>query len=352
MAEAWGRAVRRVLALLHLSGVARAVKRTLLLSVDGVRAMVRRQLLGDVKSPKVTQELSELSLPAIAGDHDTYLRSDNPKLLELYQRYGANTPFEEIVSPRWHDVGTHADLRNFRSHGDFLWTRELQLRYRMTARYVRRMDRLNLLRLLGEDEAFGEPAIQVGGIRLSRDKLDSVLEIYYLIDRLGLSVHDRFSVLDIGAGYGRLAHRLTSVFKRCQVYCVDAIPLSTFLSEFYLRYRKAENAHVVAFDELDSLPRGQIDFAVSVHSFPEQTRRSVEFWLDFLDRLDVKRLAIVDHNGQWLTMEPPDNRRSRYFPVLGERGWVMVDCRPKYTTFMGNLFGIYPEAVYALFARA
>ena len=45
-------------------------------------------------------------------------------------------------------------------------------------------------------------------------------------------------MLDIGAGYGRLAHRMSAAFPQLEDYCcVDAVPESTFLSEYYLRHR-------------------------------------------------------------------------------------------------------------------
>lgn len=186
---------------------------------------------------------------------------------------------------------------------------------------------------------------------VSRDKLDSILEIYYLMDVLGVRPYDPLTVLDIGAGYGRLAHRFTTVFARAHYYCADAVPLSTFLCEFYLRYRRADRTYVVPLHELHVLEGRQFDFAITVHSFREQTQPSISFWMDRLDRLEVTRLVVVDHDGRWATMPPHSGFPNSYFPILQAHGWRMVDARPKFRTLVGHLCGLFPETVYSLFAK-
>jgi hypothetical protein len=55
-------------------------------------------------------------------------------------------------------------------------------------------------------------------------------------------------------------------------YCVDAVPESTFLCEYCLRYRGVEGAaSVVALDELERLPVDGLDLAVNIHSFSEMS---------------------------------------------------------------------------------
>lgn len=336
---------------MRLARGARALRRISRLLVDGMLASLRRHLSSNHKSPRVKQRLSELiPLQSMTPGVST-LDISNPKLCQLYEKYESSTPFLSITSPYWHDMPRHVALRNFRSHGGYLWTKESHFRYRMTVRYIAKSDSLGLLRLFGEDGAFGCETFSFDGVTVSRDKLDSILEIYYLRKVLGIGIFDRLNVLDIGAGYGRLAHRFASLFRNCRFYCTDAVPISTFLCDFYLRFRGVDNAYVVPLHELDSLRGYGFDVALSVHSFPEQTRASVEFWLTALDHLDVKRLVIVDHDGRWLSLEPPDNRKSSYFEILHAHGWSLLDARPKYETFVGNLFCIFPEAVYSLFVR-
>ena len=232
-----------------------------------------------------------------------------------------------------------------------MWTNETRFRYWATTRYIRAFDEMGLLRLLEEDSAYGCETLVFDSVVVSRDKLDSILEIYYLIKVLGIKPFDQLSILDIGAGYGRLAHRFTTVFPRSTYYTLDAVPVSTFICERYLDFRKAARAFVVAFDELDTLMGRRYDFALSVHSFPEQTLASINYWLGLLEELDIPYLFLVDHDGRWRTMESADGGRANYFDLLERYGWRLIDARPKFTSLMGHLTGIYPEAVYALFVR-
>ncbi len=277
----------------------------------GLICFVRGIILRDPSAPQVQEASTEVPLIQSHLESFEELSVNNPKLTSLYERYRSDTPFEAITAPFWHCIPERLDLKTFRSHGPYLWTNESKVRYQFTAFHIAGFDKLNLLRTFGEDHAFGCETFSFRGMTLSRDKLDSIMEIYYLIMQLGIKPFDHLKVLEIGAGYGRLAHRFTSLFQRSNFYCVDAIPSSTFISEYYLNFRKAHNAHVVPFDDLQSLSHQTFDFAISVHSFPEQTRASINLWLDLLDNLAIKTLVLIDHNGQWLTMEPPAAIRAR-----------------------------------------
>ena len=113
------------------------------------------------------------------------------------------------------------------------------LKFYIFTRHVRDKDQFGLLDSLVEHGDFGCSTFEYAGIGLvSRDLLDSVLEISFLERHLGIFERNDIRVLDIGAGYGRMAHRLLTAHPRIESYaCVDAVPESTFLSEFYLKHR-------------------------------------------------------------------------------------------------------------------
>ena len=85
-----------------------------------------------------------------------------------------------------------------------------------------------LLPQLVEDGAFGAPIFDFPGRPpVSRDLLDSVNELLYLDRKLDIVDRSELRVLDIGAGYGRLAHRMAQLVPGLADYaCVDAIPES------------------------------------------------------------------------------------------------------------------------------
>jgi 2-polyprenyl-3-methyl-5-hydroxy-6-metoxy-1,4-benzoquinol methylase len=67
---------------------------------------------------------------------------------------------------------------------------------------------------LEEDDDFGAEVFDFHGKVVSRDLLDSIIEINFLDRHLGFSSRRAVNVLDIGAGYGRLAHRMATAFPK------------------------------------------------------------------------------------------------------------------------------------------
>ena len=88
-------------------------------------------------------------------------------------------------------------------------------------------------------------------------------------------------MLDIGAGYGRLAHRMVSALPGVERYlCTDAVAVSTFVSDYYLRFRGMEKALAIPLDVIDnSLRDYPVDLAINIHSFSECQTRAIEWWI-------------------------------------------------------------------------
>ncbi|TMA35013.1 MAG: putative sugar O-methyltransferase [Deltaproteobacteria bacterium] len=173
---------------------------------------------------------------------------------------------------------------------------------------------------LTEDGAFGAVTFEIDGRRVSRDLLDSALEIEALAAWLGADALAAARVLDVGAGYGRLAHRLCSWAPRARVVATDAVPLSTFPCEYYLGHRGCTNAQVGPLDEAEALiARGGFDLAVNVHSFGEAPRAAVAWWLERIAAAGVPRLFIVHVERELFALEDDLSRKS-YDDVLARLG--------------------------------
>lgn len=266
------------------------------------------------------------------------LRQGNPQLRELRATYDT-LDLPVTVASRWNEsaVESFLDLRFFRGETLITWHyRELPkvtaLKYFVLMRYVRERDRLGLLDKLEEDGAFGCWTFEYEGHgRVSRDLIESVNEIAFLERELRLSERERFSVLDIGAGYGRLAHRMASAFDRLDDYCcVDAVPESTFLSAYYLRHRGlTPRARVVSLDRVqDELEAGAFDLAVNIHSFPECTYAAVEWWTELLQQLEVPNLLVVpNERDELLTLETDGSRRD-FMPLIEGAGYRLARSEP------------------------
>jgi hypothetical protein len=266
------------------------------------------------------------------------LRDTNPRLRELRAAYaGLNSPARTGSRWRQEAVDSFLDLRYFRGETLFVWHyRELPritaLKYFVFARYIAERDDLGLLDRLEEDGAFGCWTFEYPGYgRFSRDLLQSVNEICFLERELQLSSRARVSVLDVGAGYGRLAHRMTAALPKCVDYCcADAIPEATFLSEYYLGYRGCmPPARVVNLDRVESdLRPGEFDLAVNIHSFSECTHAAVSWWIDQLRRLEVPFVLLVPNEPTELLSLEPDGTRRDFRPVLEAAGYRQTRNEP------------------------
>lgn len=290
-------------------------------------------------SPEDRRYLTSLyddSVPLPPGAEGELTR-DNPRLRELREAY-ARSEIPALAASRWRDeaVRSFLDLRYFRGETLITWHyRELpritRLKYFLLLRYVEERDPRGLLSELGEDGAFGCWTYSYPGYDLvSRDLLESVNELAFIERELSVSERDRFSVLDIGAGYGRLAHRMTYAYPQLDDYCcVDAVPESSFVCDYYLRHRGCDRARVVGLHEVDgALEPGAFDLAVNIHSFPEMPFAAVEWWAGQLARLEVPRLLVVPNEPDELLTQEADGSRRDFLPLLEDAGYRLTAREP------------------------
>jgi SAM-dependent methyltransferase len=275
---------------------------------------------------------------ALPPGAEAELTPDNPRLSELRTAYAAlDVPV--LDASRWsrEAVDDFLDLRWFRGETLITWhyresRRVSELKFFVLLRHVQERDELGLLDVLEEDGAFGCWTFSYPGRgRVSRDLLESVNELAFLERELGLTARHDFSVLDIGAGYGRLAHRMAEAFPNLRDYCcVDAIPESTFVSDYYLRHRRCvPPARVARLDALDTeLLPGAFDLAVNIHSFSECTLDSIAWWVALLRRLQVPRLLVVPNEPDGLWSLEPDGSRRDFAPLIEKAGYRLVRREP------------------------
>jgi hypothetical protein len=137
-------------------------------------------------------------------------------------------------------------------------------------------------------------------------------------------------VLDIGAGYGRLAHRMVTALPGIAQYlCTDAVAVSTFVSDYYLRFRGVEKACVIPLDKIEGTLRDHpVDLAINVHSFSECQFPAIEWWARLLSKHRVKYLMVVPNpaeDGRLLTDYGRD-----FLPLLERYGYRDVLKEPKF----------------------
>ena len=269
------------------------------------------------------------------------LRSDAPRLQDLRRTYRGADPAVRVHS-QWTDdeLDRWLDLEYFRGDNHFVWhyregRRVSELKYLVYLQDLLHRDEHGLLDVLTEDGAFGCWTYDYEGLpRCSRDLLDSVNELLYLHDRLGVLDGAVPRVLDVGAGYGRMAHRYVEAVESTEDYCcVDAIAESTFLCEYYLEHRGiAPPARVVSLVEVPDLEPGSFDLAINIHSWSECTLAAIEWWIGQLRRLEVPRIFLVPNEPKGFLSREPDGSRLDFLPVLDAGGYRLVHEEPAFTS--------------------
>lgn len=309
-----------------------------------------RLLYGWQKSPEVKPTYNRSALPEGASD---YLHKNNPKLEYLNKKY--DTFNTEVTTPLvWTDAHVKPDdVVYFRGDNAYVWQLRGQnmniMGYALTTYYVKSIDNLQLLDLLEEDDLFGNFTFRIDNRLISRDLLDSIMEIYFLEKHLNISKSSRTTILDIGAGYGRLAHRMASAIPQVSSYlCTDAVAISSFISDYYIKFRKLEKiAKVIGLDAVEkTLGEEPVDIAINIHSFSECKISAIDWWLSLLSRYKVRYLMIVpnagDHGGErLLTHEGED-----FGEVIEKHGYKLIAKEPKFRDPVVQTFGINPTYHY------
>jgi hypothetical protein len=283
---------------------------------------------------------------------DAYLQYDNSYLEDLRRRYSKHPAADHI---QWDtsDVEAKVDLQSFRADNLYLFqSRRYPLwAYYATSAYVTQIDRLGLFKILEEDDEYGAEVFDFHGKVVSRDLLDSIIEIDFLDRHLSLSNERAVNVLDIGAGYGRLAHRMATAFPNIRnYYCVDAVPESTFISDYYLKYRRVtDRCTVVPLDQLNRVET--VDLAINIHSFPECRNRVVEWWLHQVREMRIPWLFIVTAPSLGLTSRE-DVGRKDFRQLIERSGFALSAYESKFQSApILQVHGLYP-ADYYLFRRS
>jgi putative sugar O-methyltransferase len=238
------------------------------------------------------------------------------------------------------------DVKKFRGDNVYVWQTRIyrDVNYFLSYIYALKIDKLGLHTKFSESGLFGAETFTFHDKLVSRDLIDSIIELNYLEEKLHLSNIKNLHIIDIGAGYGRLAKRIQEGFEDVRVSCIDAIPVSTCLSRFYLdEYIQNGSVAVHQLDSVEAIPRGNIKLAINIHSFSEMTMNSVQYWVDFLVAKEVEYLFVVP-NGPGLTLND-----GRDFGVLFDKaGYRIIGKDSKYVDADFAKFAIYPSNYYLL----
>lgn len=237
-------------------------------------------------------------------------------------------------------------ISNFRSDNVYVWQKRNISESNILISFLitKLLDNANLFDLIKESREFGVEVYEFLGVSVSRDLLDSILEINFLIDIVGLENFKTYKILDIGAGYGRLSKSLAQAFPMIKSSCIDSIPLSTAISEFYLEKEIVDKkVKVYTLDQIDQMPDNYFDLATNIHSFSEMSLDSVENWIKLLKDLNVPKILVIP-NAKELKLDSGEDLQI----VFEKYGYFIKSKRHKYSNSVDDKHLMYPSNYFYL----
>ncbi len=304
-----------------------------------------------------TYDGPEWQKPPVSEADRAHLTLSNPRLQELRARYDGHPASSHTQWQEAHLLD-RLDLANFRADNHYVYQTRYSPppeTYYLTALYARDTDALGLFNRLTEDGMFGAYTLPFeNGYKISRDLLDSINEINFIHRMLNIDSHERFRLLDIGAGYGRLAYRFAESPLGAEVTCTDAVPVSTFLCEFYLRFRGvADKARVIPLHQIEqTLCTEHFDVITNIHSFSECPLSAIEWWFQAIDKSDVVNLMIVPNASDQLLSTEGDGTHQPFLPLVEKYGWRLVHTEPIYAHWeVAQKHALYPNFRFWWFER-
>lgn len=238
------------------------------------------------------------------------------------------------------------DFTSFRSDNAFVWqTRGTPLSsFVASALWAQFQDRQSLLERVNEEGDFGAECINLNGRLWSRDVIDSVLEINFLMETIP-DFHHLNVIVDIGAGYGRLLRRLAETTEGPMLFGADGLALSTSICRGYLDHLGLQGrVSTLSLSEVDQFNK-RISLATNVHSFSEMSIEAVSWWLSWLKQQETRYLFVVPNRPG-----PSLNDGTNFEPLLRSHGFSLVRHRRKYVDPLVDEVGLYPGDYY-LYSR-
>lgn len=171
--------------------------------------------------------------------------------------------------------------------------------------FVKKKDWLGLLRL--PEPLFGSPLlISWRGRQITQDLLNSILEVYSILEALIPTGKKPKTILEVGGGYGRVMYVMKHIFPQSKIIMVD-IPPGIVLAQWYLSqvFPKRKILGISDFKKFDEikeqfaaadfifllphqielLPDKSVDLFININSFQEMHLPQIKQYFKQISRL-------------------------------------------------------------------
>ena len=242
-------------------------------------------------------------------------------LIEKYNDFYKKNNFN-IKPTVWNPTKSYINTSftdDFRRHNAYVW--QININFGELYNITKKSDIFSLLDKTKENGSHGCKSLKFDNTIVSRDLLDSVMEITYL--KTKLPNIENMNIIEIGGGYGRLCKRFLDCFPNSNYYVTDGIPQSTYFSKKYL---KEKEDHVVnLFDIENKLSEMQFDIAFNIHSFPECNINDIEWWIKLIHDKKIKYVFFVPNNPTSTDTFLPTNKKESILNVFTKYNYEVID---------------------------
>lgn len=224
--------------------------------------------------------------------------------------------------------------------------------------YISLQDKYGILNKLNEPLVGNPFLVEYRGRKLSQDLCNSVHEFYGATETQDVSNIN--NVVEIGAGYGRLAYVFLKTLPKVHYTIID-IPPALFVSQWYLSkvfprsrvffYRKfksyseikkeyeSSRIRFLMADQIELLPRKSVDLMINISSFHEMKRDQIKNFIFQINRL-TKGFCYLK---QWHKSRTKDNSwiKQNEYPI--PKTWQIISSRfphPIQSLFFDTLYEI------------
>jgi hypothetical protein len=184
---------------------------------------------------------------------------------------------------------------------------------RLLWEYAERIGHSEVLGL--EEPELGTPLpVYRGGRLISQDLANTALEVR------AMRLAEPRTFLEVGAGYGRTAYALLSLFPAATYTIIDIEPALSIARWYLGSLFDPGRLRFLTPSESDSIESGSIDFGITISTLSEMTPVGVTAYLDLFDR--VARAVYIK---QWTSWHNPiDDVTLTFSEYPFPRRWRLV----------------------------
>jgi putative sugar O-methyltransferase len=132
-----------------------------------------------------------------------------------------------------------------------------------------------------ENEWGNPPAIRIGGRSITQDMLNSILELMAISEGCNLKNVDK--VVEVGAGSGRTAPCLLSIYPHLNYTIVDVPPALYLAKQFLTKSLPEASVRYIFPSELSQIQSA--DLFLAIDCLHEMTRMQVDYYFNQADRI-------------------------------------------------------------------